>query len=84
MYQGVSGRTSGSTGIGVHGYASSTSGINYGVWGESASPSGYGVYSQGIAHVNGTFTATAKNFVIDHPLDPTNKYLYHSVWKVPR
>ncbi len=79
QYQGVSGRTSGSTGIGVHGYASSNSGINYGVWGESASTSGYGVYSEGNAHVNGTFTATTKSFVIDHPLDPSNKYLYHSV-----
>jgi hypothetical protein len=76
-YQGVSGRTG--SGTGVHGYASSTSGVNYGVYGESASSSGYGVYSQGNAHVNGTFTASNKLFVIDHPSDPTGKYLYHSV-----
>ena len=28
--------------------------------------------------VLGTLTATTKNFVIDHPLDPTNKYLVHA------
>jgi hypothetical protein len=29
-------------------------------------------------HVNNTFTAGAKNFEIDHPLDPLNKVLRHS------
>ncbi len=29
-------------------------------------------------NVSGTFTASVKNFTIDHPLDPTNKYLVHS------
>ena len=28
-------------------------------------------------HVTGTITATAKNFSIDHPLDPANKLLVH-------
>lgn len=28
-------------------------------------------------HVNNTFTAGAKNFRIDHPLDPVNKFLQH-------
>jgi hypothetical protein len=28
--------------------------------------------------LNGTLTAAAKNFKIDHPLDPTNKYLSHT------
>jgi hypothetical protein len=36
------------------------------------------VYPNGNVTVAGTLTAGAKNFQIDHPLDPTNKYLVHS------
>jgi trimeric autotransporter adhesin len=32
----------------------------------------------GSVDVTGAFTATAKSFVIDHPLDPANKYLAHA------
>jgi hypothetical protein len=32
----------------------------------------------GTVNVNGTFTAGDKKFKIDHPLDPANKYLYHT------
>ena len=32
----------------------------------------------GNVSISGTITATAKNFTIDHPLDPANKYLVHS------
>ncbi len=28
--------------------------------------------------MTGAITAGVKDFKIDHPLDPTNKYLYHS------
>jgi hypothetical protein len=31
----------------------------------------------GNLNVTGTLTAAAKNFKVDHPLDPTNKFLYH-------
>jgi hypothetical protein len=34
-------------------------------------------FSSGNLNVTGTLTAAAKNFKIDHPLDPKNKYLYH-------
>ncbi len=33
--------------------------------------------NSGDLDVTGTLTAGAKDFKIDHPLDPTNKYLYH-------
>jgi hypothetical protein len=36
------------------------------------------VSPRGDVYVTGTLTASAKNFQIDHPLDPTNKYLVHS------
>jgi hypothetical protein len=32
----------------------------------------------GNVNVTGTLTTGVKNFRIDHPLDPANKYLYHS------
>lgn len=32
----------------------------------------------GDVHVSGTFSASSKEFVIDHPLDPANMYLRHS------
>ncbi len=59
-------------GRGVYGTANSATGSNYGVRGDSVSPNSYGVYSAG------DFGATGvKLFVIDHPLDPENKYLRH-------
>jgi len=34
-------------------------------------------FNNGDLNVAGTLTAAAKNFKIDHPLDPQNKFLYH-------
>ena len=38
----------------------------------------------GTCHVNGVFTATTKTFMIDHPVSPTEKILYHAVVEAPR
>jgi hypothetical protein len=35
-------------------------------------------FGSGNLNVTGAITAGVKDFKIDHPLDPTNKYLYHS------
>ena len=37
----------------------------------------------GTVHVFGTLTKGAGSFMIDHPLDPANKYLYHSFVESP-
>ena len=56
----------------------------FGVWGFNNAGSGYGVVSTGPALVTGDLTvqgsifAGTKDFRIDHPLDPANKYLYHA------
>jgi hypothetical protein len=67
-----------------------TSGLSYtggaGVQGQSYSgPGVYGYsyrgdagYFVGNLHVSGTVNKAAVQFQIDHPLDPKNKYLYHS------
>ena len=89
---GVYGGTSHPTGVnyGVHGYSPSTagravfaeavanSGTNYGIYALTNSPSGYAGYFVGQTFVQGNFAASGtKSFVIDHPLDPANQYLYH-------
>lgn len=44
-------------------------------------PTGFAL--NGDLHVNGTLFKTAGSFRIDHPLDPTNKYLQHSFVESP-
>ncbi len=52
--------------------SAANSGTGKGVVGQSNSSSGYGVYAIGNTGATGT-----KSFQIDHPLDPTHKYLNH-------
>ncbi|HEY3412732.1 MAG TPA: hypothetical protein VGM51_06710 [Armatimonadota bacterium] len=60
----------------------------------SGSKTGVGVAGQGVngglagrfegeVQINGTLNALTKNFRIDHPLDPANKYLYHTSVESP-
>ncbi len=44
----------------------------------STGPAGYAGFFEGDVQVDGTLTAGSKDFKIDHPLDPANKYLYHA------
>ncbi len=52
-------------------------------------PDAYAVFSQGPAHVAGNLSISGSiskgsgSFKIDHPLDPANKYLYHSFVESP-
>jgi trimeric autotransporter adhesin len=43
-----------------------------------ADTSGYAGFFYGDVYVNGTLSASTKDFKIDHPLDPANKYLVHA------
>ena len=63
-------------GRGVEG--SSTSGT--GIYGES---DGYAGYFSGDVHVTGNLSKSTGSFVIDHPMDPENKYLRHSFVESP-
>ena len=69
---GVYGRSDHDQGRGVYGVANRLNGSTYGVYGLSQSPFGYGVFAGGKFGASGT-----KNFRIDHPDDPENKYLLH-------
>lgn len=53
----------------------------YGVWGKSSS--GYAGYFSGNVGITGTLSKSAGSFKIDDPIDPTNKFLYHSFVESP-
>jgi len=80
---GVRGLTDSTSGTGVYGWAGANSGTNYGVVGVSNSSSGYAGYFYGRVHVTGNLSKGGGSFKIDHPLDPENKYLYHSFVESP-
>jgi hypothetical protein len=77
---GVYGYSAGPGGLGLYGIAVD-SGIA--VRGYNASTSGWGGYFTGRVYVNGTLYKDAGGFRIDHPLDPSNKYLNHSFVESP-
>jgi len=58
-----------------------TSGGNVGI--NDTAPD-YKLEVNGTAHVTGVFTAGTKTFMIDHPLTPTDKILYHATVEAPR
>src|SRR4029077_15700149 len=76
----VNGLADGAGGTGVIGEAENGN-LAVGVWGISSS----GVAGQfsGNVKVTGTLTKGGGSFKIDHPLDPANKYLYHSFAESP-
>ncbi|MFN2394966.1 MAG: hypothetical protein ABR597_04695, partial [Bacteroidales bacterium] len=84
-FYGISGSTTSGTGtnFGVYGGASSGT-YNYGVYGNaSGGTTNYAGYFSGNAAVTGILSKGGGSFKIDHPLDPANKYLYHSFVESP-
>jgi hypothetical protein len=78
---------SGTYSVGVAGYSSNYIGAptnSYGVYGfASGGATNYAVYADGAMRVNGVLSKASGTFEIDHPLDPANKYLYHSFVESP-
>ena len=72
---GVYGLSSGSNGVGVLGATTNCIG-SIGVY--RTSSIGYAGFFQCDVAVNGTLSKSAGSFKIDDPLDPADKYLYHS------
>ena len=63
-------------------YGSASGGAtNYGIYGNAAT--GYAGYFAGNVSVTGSVSKGSGTFKIDHPLDPENKYLYHSFVESP-
>ncbi|MBI3192832.1 MAG: hypothetical protein HYZ34_00020 [Ignavibacteriae bacterium] len=88
---GVYGRTTSSSYGGVIGLNSSGPGIygtttsGQGVYGSNnnSNTTGYAGYFYGRVSVTGNLSKGGGSFKIDHPLDPENKYLYHSFVESP-
>ena len=76
----VYGQAFGADANGVVGEASNGASA-YGVWGISTT--GYAGVFSGKALVTGALSKGGGSFKIDHPLDPQNKYLYHSFVESP-
>ncbi len=54
-----------------------------GVYGATRGSNQYAGYFDGKVEVTGTLSKGGGSFKIDHPLDPANKYLYHSFVESP-
>ncbi len=73
--QGVS-----QTSIGVAGFTHDSNGV--GVYGRNFNNGDAGRFTGNVA-ISGNLTKGGGSFKIDHPLDPANKYLYHSFVESP-
>jgi len=63
---------------GVRARATGGGTYNYGIYASASTATAYAGYFEGNVNVTGTLTADTKMFLIDHPLDPANKYLAHA------
>ncbi|MFH2096882.1 MAG: hypothetical protein ABIJ16_14325, partial [Bacteroidota bacterium] len=86
-WKGVIGEASSASGVivGVHGSATGAgTGTRIGVYGvASGGASAYAGSFVGDVSITGTLSKGGGSFKIDHPLDPENKYLYHSFVESP-
>jgi trimeric autotransporter adhesin len=86
---GVRAQTDSQTGRGLWAIATNGNGVNYALYAENPqSVNGYAGYFTGLpsfgrVHITGTLSKGMGSFKIDHPLDPENKYLYHSFVESP-
>ena len=85
-YYGVFGQATGGTGsnFGIYGRAQNGT-YSYGIYGVAlgGTTTNWAGYFNGNVNVTGTLSKGGGSFKIDHPLDPTNKYLYHSFVESP-
>ena len=70
-------------GKGVHSVIASNHSSANAILAESGGGSSYAGYFIGKLHVAGALSKSSGSFKIDHPVDPANKYLYHSFVESP-
>jgi len=80
---GVYGHARGSNGIGVYGYTRVDNTNSKAIVGHADASLAYAGWFIGKVHINGHLSKSSGSFKIDHPLDPENKYLYHSFVESP-
>ncbi|MDH3714407.1 MAG: hypothetical protein OET44_11235 [Gammaproteobacteria bacterium] len=69
-------------GLGVNGGAYITSQQGYAIWAQAQGIAAAALFD-GEVTVTGPLIKSGGGFMIDHPLDPANKYLYHSFVESP-
>jgi hypothetical protein len=75
---GVLGRIESLGGYAIRAESESSSGVAIALWAENNNPNGFAGYFDNKVFIGGDLTVSgSKSFVIDHPHDPANKYLYH-------
>lgn len=79
--------SSGNVGVGSNGYNNTkldvTSNQDFGIYIDDPNAPQNALYVNGTASINGNLSKGGGSFKIDHPLDPANKYLYHSFVESP-
>jgi hypothetical protein len=97
IYSEAFGTTGSRTGVFGYAYSLTQAGTAYGLYGSAAGAyETYGIYAttsggeirragyfSGNVDVTGRLSKGSGSFKIDHPLDPENKYLYHSFVESP-
>lgn len=94
--RGVYGETSGDSGKALHGHATGIYGkgihavatgthssVNAILAQATGGGSAWAGWFTGDVHIDGNLSKSSGSFKIDHPLDPENKYLYHSFVESP-
>jgi len=80
----VYGGNSATSGSGANGgYFVTASPRGAGVVGVNSASGGTAGYFSGNVYISGSLTKSSGTFLIDHPLDPAHKYLYHSFVESP-
>jgi hypothetical protein len=79
----LSGVATGTFGKGVYAEATGTHSSVNAILSIGNNGDAYAGYFVGRVHVAGTLSKSSGSFKIDHPLDPENKYLYHSFVESP-
>jgi hypothetical protein len=88
---GVYGESTSSNGVGVVGLADNSGGAGGAFYNDSTGDAlfvyeqsgGDAAFLEGNVDVDGNLSKAGGSFKIDHPLDPANKYLYHSFVESP-
>jgi hypothetical protein len=88
-FTGVKGEST--DGFGVHGVSTNADGVfgeasasnKSGLFAVNDNTAGYAAFMRGNVGITGNLSKGAGSFKIDHPLDPENKYLYHSFVESP-
>ncbi len=80
---GIVGVSVADDGNGVYGESDGTGGVPWAIWGNAFSANSVAGHFDGDIEATGNVGGATKTFRIDHPLHPTDKFLYHSSVESP-